>query len=177
MSDAVVDTVHEKEYLGLGAPRGWQGNAGVFGRHLMVVCPPTAGVRVLEDPRRPDCQCGVYQVRWIPQDGKGGGNQKEWPRMGRGLSTKNGSRRVWRNGSFLMGIQKAEVGYPVPETALPSEQAAQVEGWVSCRNLTEVCRLQAFFFPGSWMAGSLLSWMLAPKGTRMDLRFKRCYIG
>lgn len=28
VSDAVVDTVHEKEYLGLGAPRGWQGNAG-----------------------------------------------------------------------------------------------------------------------------------------------------
>lgn len=34
-----------------------------------------------------------------------------------------------------------------------------------------------FFFPGNWMAGSLLSWMLGLKETRTDLRFKKCCIG
>lgn len=40
VSEAVVEKVGERAYMGLGDPRGWQGNAGVCRRHLMVVCPP-----------------------------------------------------------------------------------------------------------------------------------------
>ena len=40
MSEAVVEKVGESVYLALGAPRGWQSNAGISRRHLMVVCPP-----------------------------------------------------------------------------------------------------------------------------------------
>lgn len=64
---------------------------------------PTAGDRVREDPWRPDCQCGVHQVRWIPGHGKGRGNQKGWPRMGRDLGTKNGKGRVLEERVILDG--------------------------------------------------------------------------
>lgn len=64
---------------------------------------PTAGDRVCEDSWRPDCQCGVHQVRWTPGHGKGGGNQKGWPRMGRDLGTKNGKGRVLEERVILDG--------------------------------------------------------------------------
>lgn len=50
MSEAVVDKVREREYLGLGAPQGWQGNARVCRRHLMVVCPPQLESEYLKIP-------------------------------------------------------------------------------------------------------------------------------
>lgn len=67
--------------------------------------------------------------------------------MGRGLSTKNRSRRVWRSGSFLMGIQKAEVEYPVPEMALPSEQAAQSRGLGVMQELDRGVWITGLFLP------------------------------
>lgn len=107
-------------------------------------------------------------MRWIPGDGKGGGNQKGWQEQVRegpeewiifdGDSESIGGGSITRSGPTL--------GPGCPGRGV----------WVSRRNLTEACRFQAFSFPGNWMAGSLLSWMLAPKGMRTDLRFKRCCI-